>query len=214
MEISFKARNPNIREAQKVCRMIRTNFDYISPTKIEKEMPIASYYDSKFTSFIEKKKNLNKESRIDRFFMKSIYKKYQEILRNAIQNKIANCYELSAITEIALKMNGIKNCAKASITTQSGKTIDHCVTCIFPKNPNDKKKIIIIDPLFQECGYINEMLTKYKHKYKQYFEKMKPTDELIIKPKDEKTLSASEIKKLTDKFKQLKKITIQKSAFD
>ena len=213
MEISFKARNSNIKEAQKVCRIIRKNFDYISPSKIEKEMPLSGYLDNRILKFLYKKKSQIYEQRTGGFFIRSKLKKCEEIIYNTLRNKVANCYELSTITEMLLKINGIKNCAKASLVTSKGKPIEHSVTCIFPKNPNNTKKIIIIDPWLQECGYIDEMMTKYKNQYKDYFETIN-NNELSIKINDSLKLKEKEIEKLTKKFKELKNFNINKKAFD
>lgn len=201
--ISFKSRNSLIKDAGQVCRAVRKNFPYISHAKAAKEASYDIIKQENITDFLVRRDTLLKEYREDRRFLRTPVKFYKEILYTAIKEKLAACYELSALAELILRMNGITNCGKASLVSKSGKRLNHCVTYLQTTEKYDPKKLIIIDSWLQDCGFLPEMLTKYKNQYSKYFNKIHPKDTIHLEANGFFPLNRQDIEYFKEKYPQL-----------
>lgn len=191
--VSFKSRNNFIKDADLICRKVRTEFPYISHSIAAKSAPPKVTQQFKIVEFIKKRENILKEYREDRNFIRTPFKFYKEILHSTIKEKVAACYELSSLVELILRMNGINNCVKASLVSRSGKKLNHCVTCLKTGETHPNKRFIIIDPWLQESDYLGEMIKKYKNQYASLFRKIHPKDPIRLELKPTKPLNVEEI---------------------
>ena len=198
---SFKSRNLSIKDAQQVCRIVRKTFPYVSYAKAAREASSSILHRENIFNFIINKEQKLKEFREDRLFFKNPFKFYNEVIYTAIKGKIASCAELSYLTEMILKMNGIKKCVKVSLISESGKNLNHCVVCL--SKSQDPKKLIILDPWLQDAGYLHEMITKYKNEYSKYLKKFNKNEKVHLLFAQDKLLSNDDIKNLASKYPQL-----------
>ena len=146
-------------------------------------------------------------------FIKNSVNLFKEILYCAAREKLASCYEQSAIAELILRINCVPNCTKASLVSSTGKRLNHCVTCIIPKDSKKLKDIVVIDPWLQKTGYYNEMLSLYKNDYSRYFRKISSDESIILELHPQAKLSFSDLKTLVDRYPQLTKFKIKKEPF-
>lgn len=201
--ISFKSRNALIKDAGTICRAVRKNFPYIAHAKAAKEASYDIINKENITDFIVKREKILQDYREDRKYLRTPIKFYKEILYCALQEKLAACYELSSLAELILRMNGITKCGKASLVSKSGIRLNHCVTYLQTTDKYDPKKLIIIDPWLQDCGFLPEMLTKYKNQYAKYFKKIHPKDTIHLEPKQQMPLEEKDIEYFKGRFPKL-----------
>lgn len=199
--ISFKSRNSLVKDAGLVCRKVRTAFPYVSHAKAAHEASPEILKNKDIVNFILKREKTLKEYREDQRHIQKPFNRYKEILYCTIKEKLAACYDLSVLTELVLRLNGIKNCTKVSLTNAEGKLLNH--SAVIVKTSNNPKKNIIIDPWLQDCGLESEMLTKYKSIYAKYFRKLSPNDKIELTLRPQEKLSQEEINYFKEKYPQL-----------
>lgn len=200
---SFKSRCVTVKNAQDVCRAVRNNFPYVAYSKAAREASRDILKKENIFDYLVEKTKILKEYREDRQYLKNPFKFYKEILYSTFTEKLAACYELSALAEMILRMNGVKNCTKASLVSKSGKRMNHCVTYVQLSQKYDPKKVIIIDPFLQEADFLPNMLLKYKGQYKHCLNPIHPKDTITLCLKPEKPLTDEEINILKEKYPQL-----------
>lgn len=143
--------NKNVlKEADKVARAVRKSFDYIFMSKTLPEASEKILANPKIKNFVLQKERILKDYRQDRMFIMNSLNLCKEILYCAVREKLASCYEQFAIAELILRINGVQNCTKASLVSSSGKLLNHCVTCVIPKDAKKVKDIVVIDPWIQK----------------------------------------------------------------
>lgn len=201
--ISFKSRNFLIRDADKVCRAVRSNFPYIAHGKAANEASVKILNKDSIIDYLVKREKILKDYREDRKYITKPFNFYKEILYSTINEKNAACYELASLAEMILRLNGISNCTKVSLVSKSGKRLNHCVLSVQTTDKYDPKKVIIIDPWLQTSGFLPEMLTKYKHQYGHYFKKTHPKDTVQIQAKPQRPLDEKDIEYLKNRFPKL-----------
>lgn len=144
-----------------------------------------------------------KTYREDRKFIKRTFNFYKEVLYSTIHEKVAACYELSVLAEMVLKMNGVKNCGKASLLSNTGERMNHCVTYVQLTEKFNPKKTIIIDPYLQDADFLPNMLKKYKNEYKKYFKNISDDTKLELNFIPERPLEKEEMDFLKKKYPNL-----------
>ena len=200
-DISFKSRSSLIKDADYIRRTVNRHFPVVLYTKAAHEYcgKLSGYKNIK--NFILKKNEILKEYRKDRHYVKSPFVFYKEIIYCALKEKLGACFELSSLVELALRMNGVKNCTKASLVDSSGKLLNHSVVCI--KNSDNLKKSIIIDPWLQDCGFLPEMLSKYKNEYARYLKTPQQGSIVEIKLNPARELTEEQLNYFRAKYPRL-----------
>lgn len=200
---SFKGRASSVKDAQDICRKVRNSFPYVAYSKAALNNPEIVENNPKLLDYILKKNNQIKEYREDRKYIKNSLNFYKEILYSTEHAKIAPCYELSALTEMILRLNGIKNCAKASLVTNKGQKLNHCVTCVFPEKTTNPNKVIVIDSFLQDADFLPNMITKYKNQYKKFFKQPKKGEKIELEVRNPIPLNIKAKEYLSTKYPQL-----------
>ena len=185
---NFQARNPNIRQADRICRMVNTTAPSLSPSRIMGEALLhqnAKIYN--IAKILQKK--LEKIVRdpgfnyADKNNNPEFYKFFVSALKKA---KVANCGEKARLASLICAVNGIESQIASlwSVTKNLSldQDLDHAILIITPSNErfncnilqnmNDK---IIIDPWFGIADYGNNIIPEYK----KYFERFKNVDKKL-----------------------------------
>lgn len=199
--ISFKSRNSFIKDADKLRRTVNREFPVVAVTKAAHEALDEVSSIKRFRDFITRKVNIIKDYREDRRYVKNPFTFYKNILYSTSKEKLGMCYEQSSLIELALRMNGINNCSKASLVDASGNLLNHSVVCI--RTSNNPKKTVVIDPWLQDCGYLPEMITKYKNEYSRYFAKNKTCSDIYLKQRKPQELTPEQIDYFKEKYPNL-----------
>ena len=199
--ISFKSRSNLIKDADYLRRTVNREFPVVAFSKAAHEARFEIPKIKSIMDFIIRKGNLLKEYRQDRHFVKSPFTFYKNILYSTTKEKIGACYEQSSLIELALRINGVKNCAKASLADTSGNLLNHCV--VYVKTGTDPKKTIIIDPWLQDCGFLPEMMTKYKNEYKKYFKQPAQGEKIVLKAQKPQELTQEQLNYFKEKYPKL-----------
>ena len=180
----FGARAPIIRDTEKICRLINSEFPAISSTKISefdntKEIKAFQnladyiYYKIKTTVRDPAWKAYNKTTPED-FYIKLV-----EMVKT---NRVANCADFSKLCNLICKINGIKS-QKCELTLVSPEgrlvgNIDHAIHAfrvdnkempIFAKLGN-LKNTIIIDPWLGFAEFAPNTEIKFKSEFNKFFQ--------------------------------------------
>jgi len=135
----------------------------------------------------------------------------KDLLTQMTNEKLGNCFEDSILSELVLKLNGIKNATLATLykRDKSGhrSIIDH-VICIF--SPDDKKvqagelsaKDIVVDTWLGIADFAPNAILKYKTIGRKFFNIGKD-DAIDIRPRDSLHLTKADIEEFREKFPQL-----------
>ena len=199
--ISFKSRSSLIKDADNLRRVVNREFPVVAYTKAANEAWPEILSIKRIMDFILKKNRTLMEYRQDRRYVKNPFTFYKNILYSATKEKLGTCFEQSSLVELALRMNGVKNCAKASLADTAGNLLNHSV--VYIKTGNDPKKTIIIDPWLQDCGFFPEMMTKYKNEYKKYFKRPAQGEKIVLKPRTPQQLTDEQLNYFKEKYPEL-----------
>lgn len=176
--ISFGGSRQFLREADWVCRKVKSEFPMISPTHVYYSNPERILNNKNYMEFLMNKSLQLQEDRADRHFLKRGYKFLKEVLYSAAVHKVGNCSESVSLAEMIAKMNGVKNCYRLSFAEANPKKImsvdsrnklDHTVLMV-SKNPVDQDGIkpsesLIIDPWLGISGRMRDIVTRYKNEF-------------------------------------------------
>ena len=189
--LTFTARSPQIKDAQWVCRKVRS-FSHLSTTHIAPTITkLADNNPKVFDRFSSQTlvnryyPKLPEEQRLVKFFSwyKNLVKRMNRArsewnigkkdkfagVRNILgmfkYEKLGNCGEDASLAASILRMNGVENVYIAGITA-NGDWCDH-VVCLFNKDGSmfdgkDLRKTIVVDPWVGGSDFASNMATKYK----------------------------------------------------
>ncbi len=162
--ISFRARNPEIRFADDIARRVNTAYPTISPTKIDgmaEGKSEFSYLMGKLCGKIGAFRNNEK-------YKGEGEKGFRQILlfiQGLKNEKVANCKELAEASMIAAKLNGIEDCTKACLTNKDGWDLDHGI--LYVKNG---EKPYIIDAWLGFADYVDAAKQRYANEFRHHFD--------------------------------------------
>jgi hypothetical protein len=159
--INFTSRKPIIRKADQIVRMMNNEFPSISPSKALGFDCIME--NEKFADFLRKTQykleTLIRDPLLRKYDKKKDTVSYYKFLQDSVRkHKIANCGELTKLTNLLLQINGIDaKPVKLSLYDKQGipihKNIDHVLLSFSRKKETflnydltNSKDIIIIDP--------------------------------------------------------------------
>ena len=174
---SFHSRSASIREADTICRMVKTHFPSISPSKVQSRAKILN--DKKFVEYGEFLMNELREKvrkPFQYYATKATTFFFEPFAKNIKENRMANCGELARLASLICAVNGIHSQVVNVLNINKSGGImgqcDHAVLAIPPKGERVKcaefsklKGTIIIDPWLGEADYAENMQVKYRNMY-------------------------------------------------
>lgn len=199
--ISFKSRSRLIKDADYLRRTVNREFPVVAYTKAAHEAAEKIPQIKKIMDFLKQKTRVLNSYREDRHFVKSPFTFYKNILYSTTKEKLGTCFEQSSLIELALRLNGVKNCGKASLADTAGNLLNHSVAYV--KTGNDPKKTVIIDTWLQDCGFLPEMMSKYKNEYKRYFKNPAKGQEMVLITRKPQELTPEQTEYFKQKYPQL-----------
>lgn len=193
ININFKSRNPAVIKADKICRMVNTEFASISSSKLNLKVNSNKKYD-KFYSYanilrydiwhkVRDKVALARDNILER------YKKTVELVK---KERLANCDELTSLAGLICAANGIKSqpliVHKIENNTLNKKSCGHVALALTENGEikkdvrmSEMKDVIIIDPWLGIADYAPNVAQEYKNMY-PHFLNLKDFDEVIMSP--------------------------------
>ena len=190
---NFKSRNIEIRQADRICRLVNSEFASISSSKLAQKIKhnpeLGKYikYDRRLSenlhTRIRKKVLLIKDDIIEK------YKKLAELVK---KERLANCDELMRLASLVCAANGIKT-QPIIVQKYSYKTLDtiscqHIALALIPKGKlrlegkmSNFKDTIIIDPWLGIADYASNVSLKYKNVFPQFLN-LKEDDVVLLTP--------------------------------
>lgn len=133
-----------------------------------------------------------------------------KIIKYLKNEKIGNCLEDAMLSEIVLKLNGVKNVSRIhmyNLVNGKEKKIDHSVCLINPPDvPFEKghfhSKSIIVDAWSGKCDFAVNMLKYYRNTKGKFF-RVKGNKKTIYEPAKEIPISNSDLEKIKKEYPQL-----------
>ena len=177
--VSFKSRNINIRKVDKICRFVNTEFPAISSSKI----PQRCNYNKACKPLFDRIHNkLLSGVREPLEFSKNNISKFISLIINIKKHHVANCAELTYVTQGICNINGLKTKPIQLVLVDKAERFngyaDHVVLAIPLKNKEVKidklsklKDVIIVDPWLGIADYAPKVEEKYLKDFKKFFEK-------------------------------------------
>lgn len=173
-------------------------------TKQKKDFNIQQAIYNKIVQVIDLRRSCFKEN-TDTLIPKPI--KMIGYIKN---QKLANCMEDAILTNMVLKMNGVKNVARIhmyNLVNGEEKIIDHAVCIVNPPNiPLQQGKLhpkaIILDAWSGKCDFADNMITYYRNLKGKYFPVNKLKD-VVYKPILEDGLTPDILAKMKQDYPQL-----------
>lgn len=177
---TFCSRAKIIRDTEKICQIIRTEFPAISPSKI------AEFNNAnKHKTYIKKlqmklEQNVRKPAWSEFDTQDNVENFYIKLVEGIKNFKLANCADFSKLCNLICSINGI-NSQKAELSLLSPKGalkghIDHAIHIIpldgefpFIKELSKMKNAIIIDPWLGIVDFAPNAEIKFKSEYNQFF---------------------------------------------
>lgn len=179
---NFTARAPQIRDAEKFCRLVNSEFPVISSTKYAKfnnaknEKRFADCIvelHAKDSEFV--RKPLDK-ARNAHGFKEAII----TLIEKVKQHKIANCADFSKLCAAICNINGVEVLQPELHLVNkngdlTGKIVDHAVLMIKPKKlkffekMKNLRNVIIIDPWLGVADFAPNIEQKFKCEFSKFF---------------------------------------------
>ena len=159
----LKSHCPEIQLGQKICRVVNEEFPHYSITKFK---PLISRHIAKTSNpaAIHKISGIMYSNRPQMYINGAQY--LSDLFPFVEKYKSFNCYESANLSELALKINGVKNSYTANLY-KGDANVDH-VVCLFnrdgsPFNGEIKNnQTIIIDAWAGVCDFANKLFKEYE----------------------------------------------------
>ena len=190
---NFTSRNQSIRTADRICRMVKTEFPAISTSKVA----IKVKNDPKYSQFHKLDFDLGhaiwKKVR-DKYapVRDDIISRYKKIAELVKLERLVCCDELTRLAALVCAVNGIKSqplhVKHGSVDTSSPDSCGHVALAIIPDGEmrtgarmSDMKDVIVIDPWLDIADYAPNVAQEYKNQYPHLL-RIKPGDEVFMAP--------------------------------
>ena len=173
---TFTSRNSTIRFADDIVRKVNNEYPRISSTKLQSFSNIKKH-EPVLEKLWEQLRVIRKEILITMDKDTQAYSQVKSILKLIKERKIGNCSEASFLALISARVNGVKNCVTAFITSPNGFNYDHSIILVEDEKP------YIIDAWLGFADYVPNAIKRYQKDFKNCFDfKEAKTKEMIIKP--------------------------------
>ena len=213
--ISFQARSPRIREAEKICRYVTSEFSSISASKMRSFDSVAK--ESRFPKAISRiQNNIENLIRIPAIEHKDVFKFYQYIVDAVKKHKVANCGELSSLACLIGWVNNFKpiEAHLYAVSKKYGRrnSIDHS-NILLPLDGevikgedlySNMKKVLVIDPWLGFVDFAPNAELRYKNEFSKFLyipEEAKLLGSKLYNPFSR--MSEAELNYLKKQFKDL-----------
>ncbi len=190
---NFMSRNPSVRTADRICRMVKTEFPSISTSMVGMKVK----NDTKYSKFHKLDFNLGhaiwKRVRDKVAPIKSdVIARYKKLAELVKAERLANCDELTRLAALICAANGIKSqplhVKHGPVDTLNPDSCGHVALAVFPEGEmrigarmSDMKDAIIIDPWLDLADYAPNVAQEYKNQY-PHFLNIKNDDEVFMTP--------------------------------
>ena len=191
--INFKSRNPAVIKADKICRMVNTEFASISSSKLSAKVNSNKKYD-KFYSYAKGLgyKIYSKVRDKVALYKDDIFERYKKMIELVKKERLANCDELTSLAGLICAANGMKSqpliVHKIENDTLNKKSCGHVALALTEKGEikkdvrmSEMKDVIIIDPWLGIADYAPNVAQEYKNQYPNFLN-LKDNDEVIMTP--------------------------------
>ncbi len=197
---TFTGRAQIIKEADKICRQVNSNFPHFSPSYSWINFKKPEAFDPLFCKKEEKLSYI----RFQADNAASRFKYYKNTLTLVKRLACANCGELADITYLCCKIKNLKDVSAIGLygfDKQNNKYIDydHVAVCF-----KSGKKKIIIDPWFGFADFVENCRVIYRERYHEFFENFNPKFKLLFKKEPRVCLNKEDVNRLKNIFPQLK----------
>ena len=190
---NFTSRNQTIRTADRVCRMVKTEFPAVSSSMVGLKVK----NDPKYFKFHKLDFNLGhaiwRQVRDKYVVVKDdIVARYKKIAELVKSEHLANCDEFVRLAALICAANGIKSqplhVKHGPVDTFSPDSCGHVALAIMPEGEmrkcarmSDMKDVVIIDPWLDIADYAPNVAQEYKNQYPHLLN-IKPEEEVFMAP--------------------------------
>lgn len=172
----FTARNPSIRFADQIVRNVNSQYPTISCTFIEGFKCIQNRKSARLLVRLSNLINSIRHVQTTAFKNAGTFEEKLYALINPIKRfRIGNCSELTELTTLSAKANGIENAQMRRLVTPKGDFYDHVVTYI------DGEKPYIIDAWAGFADFVPNAVKRYQKDFQRHFNfKLFETEDIIF----------------------------------
>ncbi len=176
-QLHFTSRNSVIRLADDIARRVNVEYPCLSSTKFEGMNNSAKSVDAitnLFVKIINMRNRVNATNKEQLGGLLNSWKNYSDIVK---ETKLGNCNEAAVFSEVAARVNGIRNCFVAELKSNSNnryKSLDHAVLYV------DGKKPYIIDAWLGFADYVPQAIKRFKNEYRTFLNFSKGKDNSIV----------------------------------
>lgn len=172
----FSAKNPTIRFADQIARNVNSQYPTISCTFIEGFKCIQNSKSARLLVRLSNLINTIRQVQTIAFKNAKDFKGKLHALINPIKRfRVGNCSELTELTTLSAKANGIKNAQMRRLVTPQGDFYDHVVTYV------DGEKPYIIDAWAGFADYVPNAIKRYQKDFQRHFNfKLFDTEDIIF----------------------------------
>lgn len=181
--ISFTARNPEIRFADDLVRKINKTYPRISSTIVNDFNNIELYRDveQRIANKIYELRDTQNKLMLNAIISgNNSYVNISKIVTGLTRKfKVGNCMESANLSLLAAKANRLDNVTTAYIKHPNGSDYDHAVVLV---NKNSKKPYVI-DSWLGFADYVPNAIKRYQNEYRQHFDFAAfPSEVMIVQP--------------------------------
>ena len=210
-KINFTSRSPKIRDTEKVCRIIASEFPVISGTKAT-EMKFADKFQKAINDI---NTTITDQIREPFWNCKNSSEGILGFIQNIKKYHLANCADFAKLCSIICQANGVKVTQPRMFAGSSGgelgKLVDHAVLMVQPKNNfiakkmSELKDVIIIDPWLGFADFANNVERRFMGEYANFFKFPEGTKLRLINISDDSGIKMTPeiIDAVKEKFPQL-----------
>ena len=196
----FKGRASIIKEADKICRSVNSDFPHLSPFMSWHQYHEPYKHYKAFIPYWEKLDDLRDATKATN----TAYDYYEVLINKLKINKCANCGDLSDLVYLKCKNKNFDDvkCIQLGGTSPAYPKrhvkYDH-IAVMF----NHNNKHVLIDPLFQFADFLPNALLKYKTIFKRFIPDFNENFELKLFDSEAVKIHPYDLKELTKKYEHL-----------
>lgn len=177
---NFTSRNPSVRQADRICRMVNSQFPAISTSKLSKKIGNSPKYKKFYSYIFDLSHKINSKVRDKVALVKNdIIARYKKIAELVQKERLANCDEYTRLASLICSANNIKS-QPLIVKYLSNKNLDvkpcnHVALALIPEDElivdermSNLKDVIIIDPWLGIADYAPNVALKYKNIFPEY----------------------------------------------
>ena len=175
-QISFTSRDQTIRFADQIARNVNCNYPIVSSTFIEGFKCIQSSKSARLLVRLSNLIHTVRQVQTSAFKNAKTFDEKLFALINPIKNlKLGNCSEVTELTTLSAKANGIENAQMRRLVSPNGDFYDHVVTYVGGEKP------YIIDAWAGFADYVPKAIERYQKDFRRHFNfKLFDTEKIVF----------------------------------